>query len=79
SKIFKSETGITFIDYVIDKKLELSRKLLLTTDKKVEDISTEAGYSTSQYFISRFKRTYGFTPKEYRRRFSKNDMPDAKK
>ena len=66
SRIFKNEAGLTFVDYVTSLKLEYCRDLLLSTDLKIEDISSTMGYSTSQYFISRFKKKYGFTPNEYR-------------
>lgn len=66
SKIFKIETGNTFIDYVIDLKLKESRRLLLGSSLSIEEISETMGYSTPQYFISRFKAAYGITPKQFR-------------
>lgn len=68
SRIFKNESGSTFVDYVTGLKLEYCTNLLLSTDLKIEDISSTMGYSTSQYFINRFKKKYGYTPNEYRLR-----------
>lgn len=66
SRIFKNIAGSTFIDYVTNLKLEYCKELLLSTNLKIEDISSKMGYSTPQYFISRFKKKYGYTPNEYR-------------
>ncbi|HHV59713.1 MAG TPA: AraC family transcriptional regulator [Clostridiaceae bacterium] len=66
SRVFKNETGVKFIDYLTNLKLNHCRNLLLNTDLKVEEISDIMGYSTPQYFISRFKMMFGCTPKRYR-------------
>ncbi|MCC7570132.1 helix-turn-helix domain-containing protein [Candidatus Micrarchaeota archaeon] len=70
SRIFKTETGVTFIDYVTSLKLDYCKDLLLNTSLKIDEISSMMGYSTSQYFISRFKIKYGYTPKEYRCKYA---------
>ncbi len=69
SKVFKNETGVKFIDYLTNLKLNHCRSLLINTDLKVEEISDIMGYSTSHYFISRFKMMFGYTPKKYREKF----------
>ena len=76
SKIFKDKTGVNFIDYVTNLKLNHSRNLLISTDLKVEEISDIIGYSTSHYFISRFKIMFGCTPNKYREEYRKKMMED---
>jgi len=71
SKIFKDKTGINYIDYLTNLKLSHCRNLLINTNLKVEEISDIMGYSTSQYFISRFKMMFGCTPKKYREKYSR--------
>jgi len=66
SKVFKSKTGIKFVDYISNLRLNHSRSLLVNTDLKVEEISEIMGYSTPQYFISKFKIMFGCTPHKYR-------------
>ncbi len=66
SKIFKEETGITFIDYVNVQRLENAKCLILTTDLNNEEISERSGFTSSSYFISRFKKYYGTTPRNYK-------------
>lgn len=72
SRVFKNETGIKFIDYVTNVKLNHCRNLLINTDLKVEEISDIMKYSTPHYFISRFKIMFGCTPKKYRENYIKN-------
>lgn len=76
SRVFKDETGIRFVDYLSNCRLSHCRDLLLTTELKVEEIAEMMGYSTPQYFISRFKLMFGCTPKQYR---IARDMPGAVK
>ncbi len=70
SRVFKNETGIKFIDYITNLKLNHCRNLLINTNLKVEEISDIMGYSTPQYFISRFKIAFGCTPKKYRQKYA---------
>jgi len=66
SKVFHSECEITFVDYITNLKMQQSRKLLLESEMNIEEISQQLGYSTPQYFISRFKKNFGCTPNIYR-------------
>ncbi|MEN6314310.1 MAG: helix-turn-helix domain-containing protein [Clostridiaceae bacterium] len=66
SKVFKEETGMNFIDYVIDCRLETSVNLLLNTNLRIQDISIAVGYINCQYFIKKFRLKYGTTPGNYR-------------
>lgn len=66
SKLFKEETGETFINYVTDCRLEESRKLLRSTEKSVKEITADVGYNDQNYFSKLFKNKYGVSPTEYR-------------
>lgn len=69
SKIFKEETGIKFVDYCIDIKLEYAQKLLEERKLQIEEVSQKVGYNQTQYFIKKFKEKYGITPKQYQMKF----------
>ncbi len=66
SHIFKDETGMNFVDYLIDTRLEAAREMLINDNLTIEKISIAVGYSSPQYFIKKFKAKYNMTPKEYR-------------
>lgn len=68
STIFSQETGITFIEFLTEVRMEKAKELLLCTNRKVADIGYEVGYRDSHYFSYLFKKTHGISPKDYRMR-----------
>lgn len=56
---FKAETGMNFIDYITDKKLEKAKELYCTTDKKIYEIAEMLGYSDWHYLYTLYKNRYG--------------------
>lgn len=67
SKLFKEEKGITFINFISDKRLEKARQLLEDTELSIKEITAEVGYNDQNYFSRIFKNKYGVSPKEYRK------------
>lgn len=62
---FKTLYDNSVYGYLIDHKLELSRKLLDANQFNINEVSAEIGYSTPSHFIAAFKKKYGITPKKY--------------
>lgn len=67
SKLFKEEKGITFINFISEKRLEKARQLLEETELSIKEITAEVGYNDQNYFSRIFKNKYGVSPKEYRK------------
>ncbi len=67
STIFSKNLGIKLFEYVNEYRLEKSIKLLLHTDKTVNDISTECGFGSSRNYIRIFKKYKDNTPGAYRK------------
>ncbi|CAM4069399.1 AraC family transcriptional regulator [Saccharibacillus endophyticus] len=65
SRSFKQTYGQTFVDYVMNLRLEKARELLRTTDLKVNEVAEAVGYQPS-YFIRLFRKQEGMTPGQYR-------------
>lgn len=65
--IFKKITRVTPNDYKQRTLCEKGIELLLTTDKKVEEISDMLKFSSSSYFRKVLKRHTGSTPREIRK------------
>lgn len=78
SSLFKKRTGMNFIDYVIERRIEKAKQLLCTTNETIETIAAQVGYDESNYFRRIFKKKVGLTPREYRRKrmLRKNEAPD---
>jgi AraC family L-rhamnose operon transcriptional activator RhaR len=66
SRIFKSEIGYSFQEYVQSVRIQESCRLLINTTKKVTDIATSVGYSDIKHFNEIFKRQTGMSPRQYR-------------
>ncbi len=67
SRSFKETTGISFIDYLTDLRIEKSIILLKNNELNIKDICLKVGYWNTNYFIKVFKEKTGKTPGEYRR------------
>ena len=67
SKLFKRETGYNFSDYIMQKRMEKSRELLLDHSLKIYQIAEMTGYADGSNFIKVFKKYYGVSPNEYRK------------
>lgn len=68
SRLFKKETGETFIEYVIRMKMSRAKELLDQSAHSVTKISEMLGYDNQSYFIKLFKNDTGMTPIDYRNR-----------
>lgn len=71
-KLFKKEVGENFSHYVMKKRMEMAKKLILGGEKdKIYEVAEKVGYgSNSQYFSQVFKKYTGASPLEYKE-FSK--------
>jgi transcriptional regulator GlxA family with amidase domain len=69
SRIFKIETGITPIDYLIKLRIEKASQLLKSSFLSVKEVMASVGYNSKGHFTHHFKRQFGITPSEYRKRF----------
>ncbi|WP_391572774.1 AraC family transcriptional regulator [Cohnella sp.] len=64
--MFKERTGLSPMNYIIDKRIDYAKRLIVSTDMTLSTISQECGFSTSSQFSSMFRRLTGRTPSEYR-------------
>ncbi len=67
-RLFKKETGTTFSKYLNSVRLTKAEKLLLCTKEKVTSVSEACGYENATHFNRVFKKRYGLTPSEYRKK-----------
>jgi len=65
---FKQETGMTMIEYKNSVAVKHAALLLLDGDRKsIEEISSECGFQSAEYFRRVFRKYTGKSPKEYRK------------
>lgn len=63
---FKNVEGVSVVEYVQRKRLELAKFFLRTGERKIADICVDVGFSSTQFFYSYFLKKEGVTPNEYR-------------
>ncbi len=66
---FKRSIGFTPHHFVMQRRVELSKRLLESTKKSITDISAELGFPTPSHFAATFRKLLGLTPTHYRRQF----------
>jgi len=64
-KGFKDMYGLPIYQFILNYRLELARKLLMSKKYSVKEISYQMGYSAPTHFIVAFKKKFGITPKKY--------------
>lgn len=68
-RIFKKEFNISVIDYINQKRIKESIKLIKKTDMQVQQIAEKVGFNDISYFCRVFKQQLGKSPSKY-----KNDL-----
>lgn len=66
SAVFKAKTGMTFVEYLTQLRMEKAKQILTFTDQKTYETACSVGIADPQYFSVIFKRATGLTPREYR-------------
>jgi two-component system response regulator YesN len=70
SRLFKQETGTTFLEYLTQIRITHAKILLRTTDISVTAVGNKVGYQDPNYFSRVFRKNEGITPSQYRRVFT---------
>lgn len=65
----KETFGLTFQELLFYGKCATAAKLLLSSDRRVVDIALDCGFSDVKYLIKHFKRFFGHTPSDFRRKY----------
>lgn len=64
--LIKKETGISAIEYIQTKVIELAKERIFDMEKSISEISYELGFKYPQHFTRLFKQKTGITPVQYR-------------
>lgn len=74
-KLFREFTGMSFNAYLINYRLELAARQLSESKLKIIDIMENCGFRNHSYFTRAFRKKYGMTPSEYRKRSALQGSP----
>lgn len=67
SVLFKQYTGVNFVSFLQNLRLEEAKRLLLDSNLRVNEISARAGFSGEKHFSKVFKAAVGVSPSDWRR------------
>jgi len=65
-RVFKKEFGLPIHAYLLNKRVHLAKKLLLTK-MPISEIAQESGFFDQSHLNKSFKRVFQLTPKEYQK------------
>lgn len=66
-RIFKKETGNTFLQHLNNLRVAYAHSLLIETNMPIQKIADKAGFSSVMHFDRIFKNTHSMSPSEFRR------------
>lgn len=64
---FKQYFQVGIFEWLMERKMQRAKELLLTTNKPIKDICTMVGYPRTTNFITAFRRRFGMPPGALRR------------
>lgn len=70
ARLFKEHTGITFHKYLLKVRMDEAKKLLIKTNKSIDEISFSVGFNNGSHFAYAFKEHCGTTPGKFRKQFT---------
>ncbi|QHW33487.1 response regulator [Paenibacillus rhizovicinus] len=73
STLFKEQSGMTFSEYVVRRKLQKAKEMLVKTNLPIAEIAERVGYQTAKYFNKLFKEYETMSPGQYRTEMNKAD------
>ena len=74
SRVFKNETGINLIGFINDRKMKKAKELLEEESFMIKDVAAQVGIDDQFYFNKVFKKVYGMSPSEYRKKLVSNTL-----
>ncbi|MBT2764694.1 response regulator [Paenibacillus sp. ISL-20] len=66
SAVFKREVKMTYVQYLMQLRMETAKELLRSSELKAFEIAERIGFADPNYFSFCFKKQVGISPKEYR-------------
>ena len=63
-KHFKAIYGQTVFGYVLSRKMNRAKEMLLSGEHRVADIAVQIGYKHATHFTSAFKKFFGYLPQK---------------
>lgn len=76
-KKFFSQVGVSFHDYINNVRLNYGYSLVIDNELTIEEIANACGFGDRTYFSTSFRKKFGFSPIECRKKAAKRAYPTA--
>ena len=77
ARCFKATTGLAPHQYVLACRIELAKRLIMTTDRSVQEVAWSVGFENISHFRRQFAAQIGVVPGALRRATRRIDSADA--
>ncbi len=67
SHVFKEKTGLTVLNYITKRKIEIATELLKSNTLSISSIAEKLNYESTQSFSKMFKKQTGMSPAAFRK------------
>lgn len=74
SRMFKKETGENFISYLTRLRMKKAAGLICEAKLSMQMVAESIGFSDASYFSRSFKKYFGISPEDYRRKYSDGSL-----
>jgi len=78
SRVLQSHYGMSFQEKLVQTRMDHAAALLRSSDKSVGEIIGLVGYASEPAFFELFRRQFGVTPLQYRRKYQEEYHKDQK-
>lgn len=68
SRIFREETSMSPVDYLMHVRLDCAKRMLRVNEKTVTEIALSCGFGSSSYFSQCFTKKFKTSPSDFRKR-----------
>lgn len=65
-RLYKKQFGVTFMQDLINSRVEYAKMLLVSTNLSVQEISRQCGYRNYEHFAKQFKEAVGMSAMQFR-------------
>ena len=72
TRIFRDRTGMTPQEFAAEERMQYAVRLLRDSFQSCEEIAEQTGYSSAVSFNRAFRRRFGYSPMQYRKRNMRN-------
>lgn len=69
TRVFKEQFGQSVTNYLVQLRITQAKRMLRFTDRSIEAIAQDCGWSDANYFSRLFKKVEGIPPGEFRRQW----------